>query len=436
MSKQNTEGSSASLTSRERSPVSQSNHILNQQSKLFDDDMYDDACDLGKFFMNPCLFLITAVLRIWRRCQARNSDPVAGTSLHTGRSHLASNKKIDKFLPWQQVLYLVAVFGSWSVVFLQVYPLARLSTEISPWHMKNGYAIFLLSVFTWRYACGTSPGDISDHTMQKFDNYPFDHLLYHPNKMCPTLNIRKLPRSKYDRHTGRQVPRFDHFCGWLNVSIGEENYRYFMLFLIAHTFMTLYGTIMMILLLLEEAAVEVGQLQATFLQRMIGVVTVLFSNHKLTFATVFLFMTGMSITLVMFLSFHLYIISRGMTTNEYFKWKAWNQWYEKAIQTYEQGIKDGKHSTSNGQRHRGGFNAISDMSDVTCTGATDIPMNQEVLSKEGDETDEEENHETTVINPGPKRTNVYDKGVFSNFREVLFPLSLRKEKIPQNMKTK
>jgi hypothetical protein len=38
------------------------------------------------------------------------------------------------------------------------------------------------------------------------------------------------------------VARFDHFCGWLNNAVGEQNYKWFLLFLAVHCFMLSYAT--------------------------------------------------------------------------------------------------------------------------------------------------------------------------------------------------
>ena len=55
------------------------------------------------------------------------------------------------------------------------------------------------------------------------------------------MGIKKAARSKFDKHTSSHVPRFDHFCVWLNQSVGLLNYKYFLLFLIVHDFMLAYG---------------------------------------------------------------------------------------------------------------------------------------------------------------------------------------------------
>jgi hypothetical protein len=51
---------------------------------------------------------------------------------------------------------------------------------------------------------------------------------------CRSLLVRKPVRSKYCTNTGLVIARMDHYCIWLNVSVGYGNHRMFMLFLISH----------------------------------------------------------------------------------------------------------------------------------------------------------------------------------------------------------
>jgi hypothetical protein len=77
--------------------------------------------------------------------------------------------------------------------------------------------VFLLCVGSWQSACRSGPVNITQDTMHQCDNYRYDGLLAIVIKICQTLKIRKLSRSKYDRYTHKQVPRFDHHCGWLSL---------------------------------------------------------------------------------------------------------------------------------------------------------------------------------------------------------------------------
>ena len=45
--------------------------------------------------------------------------------------------------------------------------------------------------------------------------------------VCPTCEIVKPLRSKHDRFTDQCISRFDHYCPFMGVAVGEGNYFYF-----------------------------------------------------------------------------------------------------------------------------------------------------------------------------------------------------------------
>jgi palmitoyltransferase len=49
---------------------------------------------------------------------------------------------------------------------------------------------------------------------------------------CPTTLVVKPIRSKYCANSGFVVARMDHYCVWLNNTIGYKNHRTFIIFLI------------------------------------------------------------------------------------------------------------------------------------------------------------------------------------------------------------
>jgi hypothetical protein len=67
--------------------------------------------------------------------------------------------------------------------------------------------------------------------------------------------------------------------------------------------------------------------------------------------------------------------------------------------------------------------AVSD-GDVTCTGAVDAW------------SDGKKNQEYTmlpkIVDPGPMPHNIYDYGIIENWRDILFPRSLRREAIERS----
>jgi hypothetical protein len=51
---------------------------------------------------------------------------------------------------------------------------------------------------------------------------------------CRTTLIQKPMRSKYCVKTGAVVARMDHYCIWLNITVGFGNHRSFILLLVSH----------------------------------------------------------------------------------------------------------------------------------------------------------------------------------------------------------
>lgn len=99
-----------------------------------------------------------------------------------------------------QIVYLIVVLGSWGIIFTSGYEAIDNSNHIDQRHKYSGYIVFLMCMSSWLYASNKSPGDVTAHTMQLFDHYEYDNVLY-TKRYCPTLKIRKIARSKYDRYT-------------------------------------------------------------------------------------------------------------------------------------------------------------------------------------------------------------------------------------------
>ena len=292
-----------------------------------------------------------------------------------------------------QVIYLIVVLGSWSIVFAYGYPEIEKSKYVHTYHQYSGYILFVLCMGSWHYACQEEPGCITEQTMPLFDHYEYDNVLY-TNRLCPTLRIRKIARSKYDRCTRRHVPRFDHYCGWINQSVGERNYRWFLLFLLVHVFMCCYGTWVVASLMYGEVK-ERDLLNATFYNAMTGeivktdtmiVIHYLFMRY-FQLCCVLVLMSVMSVLLGVFLAFHFYITSCNMTTNEYFKWRAVKKWHKKMRLKYERAAKSGKVSSVLSVS-----NPVHD-DDVGCMGPV-------AGGKPSSETIEEDE----IINPGESTT--------------------------------
>ncbi|KAL3800172.1 hypothetical protein HJC23_001093 [Cyclotella cryptica] len=338
-------------------------------------------------------------------------------------------RSIPSFLLKQgglQIVYLVIVLGSWSIIFTYGYKAIDNSNHIHSHHKNAGYLVFALCMTSWRYASSKSPGNVTARTIPLFDHYEYDNLLY-TNRICPTLQIRKVARSKFDRYTKAHVPRFDHFCGWLNQAIGEQNYRWFLLFLMVHFLMCVYGSWAMAAVLHGDA-VDKKLLDPTFLNAdndtdlKIDYIAVLryFCKEYPQIMCVLLLMTVVSVILGIFLCFHLYITAQNMTTNEFFKWRQVKQWHKKETQKIQLALKYGKvKSVFNGNGAKSGLRHLSNSDvDVACTGPLKKSQFQGAPI-------------TRIYLIPDQYQNIFtsNKGVIENFVEVFKPLSFRQEAI-------
>ena len=127
----------------------------------------------------------------------------------------------------------------------------RPRSVLGPLATASGLVLFFLT-------CFSDPGTVTAANVDvHLAAQPFDGALYAP-KRCPTMRLTAPARSKFCRVTNRRVARFDHYCGWMNNAIGENNYRFFLGFLAWHVVLCAYGAGLMIAILFGEARARDG----------------------------------------------------------------------------------------------------------------------------------------------------------------------------------
>jgi len=152
-------------------------------------------------------------------------------------------------------------------------------------------------------------------------------------------------------------------------------------------------------------------------------------RKRVGMATIMVLMAAMTVALGLFLGFHLYIAATGMTTNEYYKWKQVKRWYWNEKGRYQKAKKEGTLvDTSSDSK---GMKELKDV-DVGCVGpvaATSdvIDLHKDTNTTTTDNADVDRNKPMPIADPGQFPKNIYHLGIIENFKEIIFPRSLRKD---------
>ena len=142
--------------------------------------------------------------------------------------------------PLLQLFYLALMGGGFALFYSKSLPLIP-NPWVSPVHRPLAYTWIVVGVFIFVAASFADPGVISATSLHRHSTVPFDGILY-TSRMCRTCKVPRPARSKHCVICNRCVARFDHHCPWLNTCVGERNYRWFLLFLVYHSFLCFYST--------------------------------------------------------------------------------------------------------------------------------------------------------------------------------------------------
>lgn len=245
------------------------------------------------------------------------------------RLRRAKHYLVDQPNPVLQALYIVLVAGGYGVMIKVGYPRVPCST-LGAWHKWTGLACLACTLASFCLASRVEPGYIVDESSAlRHDNYPYDQVLFAPGRLCRTTGTRKIARSKFCSLRQRCVARFDHFCPWVNASIGEENYRFFLLFLLLNVCLLVYGAYSSAALLLDVVYTD-KLWDAVFIENTTGrtiksspyiVIRYLVGREK-ALTALFVVSFVMALLVAAFFAFHLWLLAKGCTTNEHYKWRV------------------------------------------------------------------------------------------------------------------
>jgi hypothetical protein len=117
------------------------------------------------------------------------------------------------------------------------------------------------------------------------------------------------------------------------------------------------------------------------------------------------------------------LTTTNQTTNEAGKWSDIQKWYKSQTKKHKDAVKKGliKEGTKYGQP---AAPPVSD-GDVTCTGATAPQSRKQQQQQQFSQAELQVQQE--CFDPGPVPKNMYNRGFIENWKEVIFPMSLRKD---------
>jgi hypothetical protein len=116
-------------------------------------------------------------------------------------------------------------------------------------------------------------------------------------RFCRKTGLYKPDRAHYCRATDRLVLRFDHHCIFVDASVGYGNHKFFLLFLLYTHLAGLFMGISCFAPMNFIAGLRGARLLAMFI--------------------VFVFSVAVSLSIIFFLGFHVFLVLNGTTTLEY-----------------------------------------------------------------------------------------------------------------------
>jgi len=321
-----------------------------------------------------------------------------------------------------QTFYLSISTGGIILFFYTA--LDRLPNQyLGPIHFLIMPVVIAFIYVSFYVACVSDPGIITKENVDALcEHFKYDHILY-SERTCETCKFKKPARSKHCSTCGHCIAKSDHHCVWINNCVGYLNFRYFLLFLISNIVISLYGCYLSIYLMRakgDSIGLNSGYAFNRYTRRYekIGFkeyILIMFSEDPILCALV-LFLGASILVVLGFIGYQSYLtIISGMTTNELAKWGRLEDRLNKGetfvTKTYvgdqeteenKENEKINKNDTNDSIKQRKEKESKSEMEEF-----------YEGMIKNG--------YRYSTIRSFDDVTNIYNQGILSNLKEVVFP---------------
>lgn len=227
--------------------------------------------------------------------------------------------------PVLQLFYLGLMGGGFVLYWTHSCPQMP-NPRLPLWHKILSYFVTAGGLAVFTAACCSDPGTITASSLHRYSRVPYDGALYTP-KMCRTCMLPRPARSKHCVICNKCVGRFDHHCPWLNTCVGENNYRFFLSFLLYHALLCFYSTYLHGMII-YHLAVDVHRLSEAYYLDEAGnpqavtwmqCVQYMFMHYNIIVA-IGVFCVVIGFALIGFWGYHMWLVWGNTTTNEGFKW--------------------------------------------------------------------------------------------------------------------
>jgi hypothetical protein len=156
--------------------------------------------------------------------------------------------------------------------------------------------------------------------------YPYDFTIFHPGQTCHTCKFLKPARSKHCSICKHCISKVDHHCIFINNCVGYKNQHYFLLLLfftaVLTTYATYIGTSLLNSQILKEIPLWSLSGKGFTWSQYFHIWAWAMQEHTRIGATTLLCLLTSPLIWGL-LSYHIYLIWAGTTTNESMKWSDW-----------------------------------------------------------------------------------------------------------------
>ena len=184
--------------------------------------------------------------------------------------------------------------------------------------------------YSYYKACTTDPGYLRKgadkaRIERALKRYPYDNIMFAKGAWCDTCDLPKPARSKHCSLCNACCEKFDHHCVWVNACVGLHNYKWFILFLLLHSMICIYGLVIGYYIachLIDEGDLwnkwYFNQQGQKFRATTMILIQYLNSVYEMFSIVVFL-CAIVTFMLLAFLFYHTYLVKVDRTTNEQVK---------------------------------------------------------------------------------------------------------------------